>query len=394
MATDLAPVTPSVLAWARRDMGVSIKDAAKRVSVPPDRLASWEAGEAEPTVAKLRSLADYYMQPLAVFFLPEPPASLKLVRDFRKLPSGADAAWDRAMHKVYRRALMQQATAAELLEQEGELRPAGLPALKLADETEVAGEAAREALGVTLADQRAWKRSEEALAGWLEAVESLGVLVLRTSDVPLERMRGFSLSQGDVPVIVVNAQDARYGQVFTLAHEFAHLMLREGGLCGLFEPDSGIGRRIEMWCNATAGSLLMPRASLLKDESMTAAMKRDWSEAELTELSESYGVSKEAALLRLVALGLASRELYFARRQQYISAYADQRERDKQRRREAKRRTGPPRYRMVIRDQGKPYVRLVLDAYYRNAISLSSLSTLLDMQTKHLPKLQKELGAW
>lgn len=49
---------------------------------------------------------------------------------------------------------------------------------------------------------------------------------------------------------------------------------------------------------------------------------------------------------------------------------------------------------MVIRDQGKPYVRLVLDAYYRNAISLSSLSTLLDMQIKHLPKLEKELGAW
>jgi len=49
---------------------------------------------------------------------------------------------------------------------------------------------------------------------------------------------------------------------------------------------------------------------------------------------------------------------------------------------------------MVIRDQGKPYVRLVLDAYHRDAISLSSLSTLLDMRVDHLPKLEKELGGW
>lgn len=164
MATDLAPVTPSVLAWARRSVSASIEDAAKKASVTPERLASWEAGEAEPTVAKLRSLADFYLQPLAIFFLSEPPTSLKAVRDFRKLPSGVDTAWDRRMHKVYRRALMQPATASELLEQEGELRPAGLPARRVTDEAEAAGETARAALGVSLADQSAWKRAEDAEA--------------------------------------------------------------------------------------------------------------------------------------------------------------------------------------------------------------------------------------
>lgn len=235
-------------------------------------------------------------------------------------------------------------------------------------------------------------RAEDALAGWMEAVESLGVLVLRTSEVPLERMRGFSLSQGDIPVIVINAPDARYGQIFTLAHEFAHLMLREGGLCGLLEPDSGAGRQIEAWCNATAGSLLMPRAALLEHKTLSSPGERDWSDDELTDVSEEYGVSREAVLLRLVTLGRASREQYAARRQRYLSGYAERREEEKNLRRADS--GGPPRHRMVIHDQGKPYVRLVLDAYHRNAISLSSLSTLLDMQVKHLPRLEKELGAW
>ena len=77
--------------------------------------------------------------------------------------------------------------------------------------------------------------------------------MLRTSEVPLETMRGFSLSGGDVPVIVINALDAPRGQAFTLAHELAHLMLRDGGLCGQVEPDSGAGRQIETRPDSTAG---------------------------------------------------------------------------------------------------------------------------------------------
>lgn len=393
MATDLAPVTPSVLQWARRSLEVSVEDAAKRASVRPERLTAWEAGEAEPTVAMLRRLADFYLQPLAVFFLPEPPADLVAVRDFRKLPTDADSTWGRPLQRVYRRALVQQATAVELLAQGGDLSPYRIPALRLADDPEEAGEAARAALGVSMAEQHSWKRAKDAFAGWLEAVESLGILVLRTSDVPMETMRGFSLSGTDVPVIVINALDAPRGQVFTLAHELAHLMLRDGGLCGPVEPDSGVGRQIEAWCNAAAGSLLMPRASLLDDNTVSLSGEREWSDSELSRLSQRYGASKEAVLLRLVALGRASRDLYAARRQQYISAYAEQRTQQSQRRRTTGG-GGPPRHRMVIRDQGKPYVRLVLDAYHRDAISLSSLSTLLDMKLKHLKHLEKELGAW
>ena len=393
MATDPAPVTPSVLGWARQGVGVSLQEAAKRASVPPERLAAWEAGEAEPTVAKLRLLAGYYLQPLAVFFLPEPPAPARAVRDFRRLSSEADGAWGRALHKVHRRALMQQATAVELLEQEGDLRPARVPGFGPVDPPEHVGEAARAALGVSLTDQWSWKRPEDAFAGWLRAVESLGVLVLRSSDVPMETMRGFSLSGDHIPVIVVNALDAPRGQVFTLAHELAHLMLREGGLCGLSEPDSGEGRHIEAWCNSVAGAILMPRVALLDELAEDAPSERDWTDDELAEMSERYGISQEAVLLRLVTLNLASRDLYAARRQRYLSAYAEHREKERQHRRSTSG-GGPPRHRMVIRDQGKPYVRLVLDAYHRDAISLSSLSTLLDMRVDHLPKLEKELGGW
>jgi hypothetical protein len=47
---------------------------------------------------------------------------------------------------------------------------------------------------------------------------------------------------------------------------------------------------------------------------------------------------------------------------------------------------------MTVRDQGKPYVRLVLDAYHREAISASSASNLLSLKLKHLAALEHEVG--
>lgn len=90
MATDLAPVTPSVLKWARESLGASLEEAAKRAGMTVERVSAWEAGEAEPTVAKLRELAKLYQRPLSIFFLPEPPIDYDTLRDFRRLPGQPD----------------------------------------------------------------------------------------------------------------------------------------------------------------------------------------------------------------------------------------------------------------------------------------------------------------
>lgn len=77
MATDLAPVTPAVLRWARESVGASVDDAAKRAGVTEERIRDWEAGEAEPTLAKLRMLAKLYQRPLSVFFSQNHPQPSK-----------------------------------------------------------------------------------------------------------------------------------------------------------------------------------------------------------------------------------------------------------------------------------------------------------------------------
>jgi len=388
MATHYAPVTPSVLEWARLSIGVDAETAASRARVTVERLQEWESGAAEPTVAKLRQLAKLYQRPLAVFFLPEPPADFDTPRDFCKLPGRPERSWSRALHKVYRRAVFQQEVASDLREEEGE-PPHSVPALDIAQRPEAAAVLAREALGVSLAQQFSWTRPQDAFRGWLEAVESLGVLVLRTSQVSVDEMRGFALGPDTVPVVVVNALDAPRAQAFTLLHELAHLMLREGGVCGTVEPDRGEASRIERWCNAVAAAALVPAESILADEAVGPSGRREWDDDVLARLSGKYQVSREAILLRLLDLRRTTRDFYLKRREDFRFAYAQQREHERERR--PKPKGGPPPHRMALRDHGRPYVQLVLDAYHRDSLTLSSATLLLDLKGKHLPDLEREL---
>lgn len=391
MATDLAPVTPSVLQWARESIGATLELAAQRADVTPDRIAAWEAGESEPTVAKLRALATLYQRPLAVFFLPEPPREFDALRDFRKLPDQVEHVWSRRLHKVYRRAVAQQEVFADLQVKGGEVVALRIPAVSLDDDPERVAAMGRSALGVSLKTQLSWRTPDDAFAGWLRAVEDLGVLVLRTSEVAIQEMRGFSLGGNPFPAVVINALDWPRAQVFTLLHEFAHLMVREGGLCNLLEPDSGLARRVEMFCNVVAGAIAMPAPSLLANDVLRPLGQRDWDDDVLTELSQRYGASQEAVLRRLVTLGYASWDFYLSRRAGFLAAYQEARLEERARRRQA--RGGPPPHRMAIRDRGRPYVRLVLDAYYRDLISPSNLSDLLGLKLKHLSALEREAGA-
>jgi len=390
MATDLAPVTPEVLRWARESVGATVEDAAKRAGVSDDRIRAWESGEAEPTVAKLRALAKLYQRSFAVFFLPEPPTKFDTMRDFRRLPGTNDHTWSRPLHKVYRRAVEQQEIAEELADEDAtDIEPISLLSSSVEEQPEVVAARARGALGVSLGEQFNWRRPEDAFNGWLAAVESLGVLVLRTSDVAVSEMRGFSLT-GRISVIVVNALDWPRGQVFTLMHELAHLMLREGGLCDLLEPQSSAGRQVELWCNAVAAAILMPAESFLDPDVIGPAGRRTWDDDVLAQLSARYGVSQEAVVRRLVTLDRATVDFYVAKRAEYQLAYDEAREEQRRKRRDSD--GGPPPYRMAVRDRGRPYVRLVLDAYYRDLITPSTLSSLLGLKLKHLPALQHEVG--
>jgi Zn-dependent peptidase ImmA (M78 family) len=130
-----------------------------------------------------------------------------------------------------------------------------------------------------------------------------------------DEVSGMLLREPHRTVIIVNSDNARTRQRFTIAHELGHLKLHKGDMYvdgrarvnfrdGL---SSMATDREEIGANAFAAALLMPAPWVRKAYENVVRNTRVQSEQNLAELlSHNFGVSSQAMLLRLVNLGLVA----------------------------------------------------------------------------------------
>ncbi len=391
-----ALIRPELLVWARESAGFSLDAAAAKLRVSEDRLRSWEMGEARPTIAQLRMAAKVYKRPLAIFYLPEPPLDFQPLRDYRRVPDAELGQLSPGLLAVIRRAHAVREAALELRELADE--PVD-PAPKLDEGTtdpERYGAAARALLGVSLAQQAGWRDPRRALNAWLDAVSGLDVLVLQAQSTPVQEMRGFSISTDRLPVVVLNGGDFPRGRIFTLLHEFAHVLLHADGVCDVLprRQARGPADEVEIFCNQVAAAALMPLDAFRAEPTLqNSPADGRWSEGIIRDLSEKYSVSQEAIVRRLYSVDLADWDFLQDKEAEYRAAYQAFREEQKRKRDEDERSGGPSYYRMKVRDLGRGFIESALDAYYRHAITGSDLSEYLEIKLNGLPKLEAELAA-
>jgi Zn-dependent peptidase ImmA (M78 family)/DNA-binding transcriptional regulator YiaG len=378
--------TPGMLAWARTSLGLSIQMAAKKLHLSDERLAAWEAGTERPTIPQLRACAQVYKRPLAAFYMDAPPRDFTVRNsDFRRLPGEVPEEYTPEMHLALRIAAYRREVALEL---DPDAEAVGLVGSATMDmPAEALAATARAALTVTLAEQASWSELYAPLNGWKNAVERLGILVFHFTDVGVDEVRGFSFGEPLFPVIGLNGGDSIHGRIFTLIHELGHLYLGEGGSCDLGDFTRPVEERgpAEVYCNRFAGAVLVPRGALLDDLTVRRAdALTEWSDDDLYRLSRRFRVSREVVLRRLLTLGKADQEFYQTRRDEYLAL---------PRRAKVKKAAPIPRPIMIVRDAGKPFARMVLDAYHADAISAPSVADYLGTQLKHLPAIEKRLAS-
>ena len=160
----------------------------------------------------------------------------------------------------------------------------------------------REALGFDLAARRECPTWTEALRMFIRQADDAGVLVMVSGVVMSNthrrldsgEFRGFALSDPFAPLVFVNGADTKAAQMFTLAHELAHLWLGDSALSNIGAAPTPGFRREEVWCNAVAAELLVPLAALRnelrRDESLPHALSR---------LARAFKVSNLVILRRL-----------------------------------------------------------------------------------------------
>jgi Zn-dependent peptidase ImmA (M78 family) len=390
VATFTPDTSPDVLEWARKVINLPRDVAAKRIGVDPIQIDYWEIGAESPTISQLRELARVYHRPLAVLLRRSlPPGEEPITRDFRLLPQNQNKDLSPELRLGLWRVEYQRDIAHDLARQDREMPDPIDFDLDQNESPDSVGVHVRSWLGVPVAILEL-TRPRANLDLWIDAIEAKSILVAEISRVKLEEMRGCSISDQPFPAIILNSADTPNGKVFTLLHELAHILLHSGGLCDLeVRKATTISNKVhlERFCNELAAAVLMPRDLLLRE-----ARKRHlspsgyWNDQDLLNIAQTFGVSREAMLIRLIGLNLASRQQYDALKPHFEEIYEEW---------QTERLKKPGRfnyYRTKIRQLGKSYASTVIDAYDRDVITSVEVADYLDMKTKNVPNLRKELG--
>jgi Zn-dependent peptidase ImmA (M78 family) len=390
-----ATVNPAVLTWARESAGFELDAAAAKLSVDVEKLATWEAGDDQPSIPQLRKLAETYKRPLAVLYLPEPPTnSFQAMHDFRRLPELGMRRFSPELTLEIRLAQQRRELALELYEGANESPAKFVLETQIGSDPETVARTIRDSLAVDYALQSHWRNPRVAFVAWRTKLEELGVLVFQASRVESDEASGFAYWADVLPIIVVNSKDVYARRTFSLFHELAHLMLRQSGVSELDvdAPRRANDQQIEVFCNRVAAAALMPR-DLFLAEAIIAAKgtgRHEWEDAAIESLSRTYAVSREAIVRRLLTLGRTSDDFYRRKRVQFAVEFQQKRQREREKNKDKSIPRNMPRE--TVANFGRPFVERVIENYHLERISLSDVSGYLGVKVRHVAGIEQQLG--
>ena len=374
-------VKPATLRWACERSRIDPAILAKRFP----QLPAWESGEKRPTLKQIEAFCSATHTAVGHFFGGDPPEEPVPIPDFRTIantpvskPSG------NLLDTVY---LCQnrQYWYEEYARIEGEPPQPFVGSAAVTDPVEGVAADIRKALGFDLEERRRMSTWTEALRNFIAQADDAGILVMVSGVVgsnthrkldPAE-FRGFALADPFAPVIFVNGADTKAAQMFTLAHELAHIWLGESALSDS-EARQAPRHGVERWCNEVAAELLVPLA-VLREECRAGQELR----SELDRLARRFKVSTLVVLRRM-------RDAGFLRFNEYRAAYDSELERV---RKAAAAGGGGNFYLTVGARVSKRFARAIIVSTFEGQSLYTDAFYLLGVRgTKSLRELGRRLG--
>lgn len=301
MRTNEAFITPSVLEWAIKRAGVSAESIHKKAE-------QWVSGKARPTFKQAVDIAKTLQIPFGYLWLKEPPKEQEIIPDLRTIGNGGLAQIPLELKTVVNDVKQKQEWFKEYAKTNGILKCEAIGRFKGSDDTqEIADDVTARLEIQDLVGSGCDK--DRMLKNLIEKIEKLGILVMRNSilrsntkkKLNLDTFRGFAIFDEFAPLIFINTNDSKAGQIFTLMHEVAHLWI---GQSGISDSDIRENNKIELACNEIAAKILMPKTKIQK------AFREFDDDRWLECIADRFSVSTLAVLNRLRSLSLLALRRY------------------------------------------------------------------------------------
>ena len=290
-------VKPKLLRWACERAGLGVEALAHRFPKLPD----WERGEASPTLKQLERFANATHAPIGFMFLSQPPDEPMPIPDLRTIadqeitrpsPDLLDTIYLCQQRQDWYRDFARAASDAPL---------DFVGSVRVADDVVAVAARMRRALGFDLDERRALPTWADALRHFIDRADALGVLVMVSGVVGSnthrrldpQEFRGFALADDLAPLVFINGADTKAAQMFTLAHELAHIWIGQTALSDT-QPSTVPSQAGERWCNQVAAELLVPLETFRAEHDRRATLR-----TELDRLARRFKVSTLVILRRL-----------------------------------------------------------------------------------------------
>ena len=301
-------VNPEVLTWARSRAGLDSVSLARKLQISQEKLEKWEAGEEFPTFKQAQKFAHRTFIPFGYLFLDAPPEESLPIADFRTLGSGYRDKMSPELADTVKIIRQRQEWYREYLIENGAGKCSFVRSVTIEEPVKETVNKIRNLLNIQASPTSG--TYEDFYRTLISRIEDAGVLVIRGSFVGnnthrkfnVEEFRGIAISDEFAPVIFINENDSLGARIFTLLHEFAHILLGESGISDIRRENH---RKSEKFCNAVAAEFLCPEISFRQfwkeDESF---------EQNLALLAKTFRVSQWVVARRALDLGFIKDPIY------------------------------------------------------------------------------------
>jgi Zn-dependent peptidase ImmA (M78 family) len=336
------------------------------------QLVEWEEGRGEPELLHLETLSEIYHCPVGYFFLDRMPEE-KIPISNRGLSQEKKLSYQSycSLQRFYELAnfivsLIERLSIPwEVKIHPNEINQNSIHLDEIVREKRnyFAWETVRKELGNNLEDAFKW---------WREKIESLGIFCFELKLEPKE-VRGASLWLKSYPFILVNHQDTESsaGRIFTLLHEYIHLISAEEGVLCDFR---GIkkGQNPEPFANKFAARMLLTYEELRAHLRSFSLFKYQdqWSDKIIDEIRKPFFVSRDVIAIMLQEMQIAPDNLY------------DQKIMEWEGRKIWGRGKRPSRKEQKLRELGRSFTNLLANRFNDPSFPVLDASYILNMKVE------------
>jgi Zn-dependent peptidase ImmA (M78 family) len=369
------PIKDDILTWAIERSGYNLHELSRKFP----HISAWLSGEKKPTLKQLINFSKKVHIPFGYLLLDEPVREEFPIPFFRTQKNGDN----RISLNVYDTVLMlqqRQAWISDYLKENGYEPLDFIGKFSQSDDIkEIVGDI-REKLKLKdnwALELQSWRYAKDFLT---EKIEEIGIFTVFNSvvgnnthrPIKVEECRGFVLVDNYAPFVFINSADSVSAQIFTLAHELAHIWL--GKSAGFdFRQLLPADNPIEIFCNKVAAEFLVSEELLNKEIQKTI---------DIEELAIKFKVSQIVIARRLLDLEKINRNEFFKFYENYIKSELRQKER---------KSSGGDFYNTEKQRLGHRFVYFVYQAVQENKLLFRDAYRLTGLNGNTFHKFMKEL---